>query len=74
MVAPLIAHDEVIGAMAVWRAVPSPFYSANDLALLEGLSQHAAIAIDNARLFREAQAARERPRTRTVPRARSSRR
>jgi GAF domain-containing protein/CheY-like chemotaxis protein len=59
MVSPLIAHDEVIGAMAVWRPVPSPMYGERDLALLEGLSQHAAIAIDNARLFREAQAARD---------------
>jgi len=59
MVAPLLAHDEVIGAMAVWRPISSPLYTAGDLALLEGLSQHAAIAIDNARLFREAQAARD---------------
>ena len=59
MVAPLIAHDEVIGAMAVWRSIPSAVYTQSDLALLVGLSQHAAIAIDNARLFREAEAARE---------------
>ncbi len=59
MVAPLVAHGDVIGAMAVWRPIPSPVYADSDLALLEGLSQHAAIAIDNARLFREAQAARD---------------
>jgi signal transduction histidine kinase/DNA-binding response OmpR family regulator len=59
MVAPLVAHDEVIGAMAVWRPVPSEFFARSDLDLLTGLSQHAAIAIDNSRLFREAQAARE---------------
>jgi GAF domain-containing protein/CheY-like chemotaxis protein len=59
MVAPLIAHDEVIGGMAVWRPIPSEPYTQGDLDLLVGLSQHAAIAIDNARLFREAQDARD---------------
>ncbi|HEV8281671.1 MAG TPA: response regulator, partial [Candidatus Limnocylindrales bacterium] len=59
MVAPLIAHDEVIGGMAVWRPIPSEPYSQSDLDLLGGLSQHAAIAIDNARLYGEAQEARD---------------
>jgi GAF domain-containing protein/CheY-like chemotaxis protein len=59
MVAPLIAHDEVIGGMAVWRPIPSDPYSQSDLDLLVGMSQQAAIAIDNARLFREGEAARE---------------
>jgi GAF domain-containing protein/CheY-like chemotaxis protein len=59
MIAPLIAHDEVIGGMAVWRPVPSELFTQSDLDLLVGLSQQAAIAIDNARLFREAEAARE---------------
>ena len=59
MIAPLIAHDVVIGGMAVWRPVPSERYTQSDLDLLIGLSQHAAIAIDNARLYREAQEARD---------------
>ncbi len=59
MIAPLIAHDDVIGGMAVWRPVPSELFTQSDLDLLVGLSQQAAIAIDNARLFREAEAARE---------------
>ena len=59
MAAPLIAHDEVIGGMAVWRPIPSEPYSQSDLDLLVGLSQHAAIAIDNARLYGEAQEARD---------------
>jgi signal transduction histidine kinase/DNA-binding response OmpR family regulator len=59
MVAPLIAHDEVIGGMAVWRPIPSEPYTKSELDLLIGLSQHAAIAIDNARLYREAQEARD---------------
>jgi signal transduction histidine kinase/CheY-like chemotaxis protein len=59
MVAPLIAHDQVIGGMAVWRPLPSEPYTQTDLDLLVGLSQHAAIAIDNARLYRESQEARD---------------
>jgi len=59
MVAPLIAHDEVMGGMAVWRPIPSEPYTQRDLDLLVGLSQHAAIAIDNARLYGEAQEARD---------------
>ncbi len=58
MAAPLIAHDEVIGGMAVWRPVPSELFTQSDLDLLIGLSQHAAIAIDNARLYGDAQEAR----------------
>ena len=59
IVAPLIAQDEVIGGMAVWRPLQSPLFSQGDLDLLTGLSQHAAIAITNARLFREAREARD---------------
>jgi GAF domain-containing protein/CheY-like chemotaxis protein len=59
MVAPLVAHDEVIGGMAVWRPIASERYSQSELDLLVGLSQHAAIAIDNARLYGDAQEARD---------------
>jgi len=59
MVAPLISHDEVIGGMAVWRPIPSELYTDGDLNLLIGLSQQATIAIDNARLYRESQEARD---------------
>ena len=45
--------------MAVWRPVPSELYTQSDLDLLIGLSQHAAIAIDNARLYGDAQEARD---------------
>ena len=58
MVATLVARDEVVGAFAAWRSMPSDRFTDNDLGLLVGLSQQAAIAIDNARLFREAQEAR----------------
>ncbi len=59
MVAPLISHDSAIGVMAVWRPMPSEPYTKSELDLLNGLAAHAAIAIDNARLYREAEAARD---------------
>ena len=60
MAAPLLSRGDVIGMMAVWRseAGSAPFTSA-DLNFLVGLSQQAAIAIENARLFAEAQEAKD---------------
>ena len=72
MVAPLIAHDELIGGMAVWRPIPSELYAQSELDMLIGLSQHAAIAIDNARLFGRRRKRGTRRRTLIGPRARSS--
>ena len=59
MAAPLIARGSVLGAMAVWRAAEAPPFSTSDLDLLVGLSQHAAIALENARLYRDARTARD---------------
>ncbi len=59
MVASLIARDQVVGVFAAWRTMPSRQFTDSDLDLLVGMSQQAAIAIDNARLFREGEAARE---------------
>jgi signal transduction histidine kinase/CheY-like chemotaxis protein len=61
MVVPLLAHGErteVQGAMAVWRQGGQPFQT-RELEFLGGLSQQATVALKNARLFNEAQAARE---------------
>ncbi len=55
MAAPLFAGRRVIGMMAVWRSVPSTVFTAADLDFLTGLSQQAAVAIENARLFADAQ-------------------
>jgi signal transduction histidine kinase len=52
MVAPLMAGTTVKGAMAVWRRGGRPFDDA-ELEFLVGLSLQAAVAIENARLFRE---------------------
>ena len=62
MVAPLVGRGGVSGMMAVWRIGVTPPFVQSDLDFLVGLSQQAAIAIDNARLFadlREATAAAE---------------
>ncbi len=59
MVAPLIARGKVIGMMAVWRSKPGVLFTSADLNFLVGLSQQAAIAIENARLFAEAQEAKD---------------
>ena len=59
MAAPLIARGEVIGMMAVWRSAPAPVFTDNDLDFLVGLSQQAAIAIENARLFQVSKEAEE---------------
>ncbi|HKU87170.1 MAG TPA: GAF domain-containing protein, partial [Casimicrobiaceae bacterium] len=53
MVAPLFVGDEVRGGMTVWRTGGRLFDQA-ELEFLVGLSQQAAVAIENARLFDEA--------------------
>jgi signal transduction histidine kinase len=57
MVTPLLSGQEVIGLMAIWRVGGRPFVKAN-LDFLTGLARQATIAIENARLFAEAEAAR----------------
>jgi GAF domain-containing protein/CheY-like chemotaxis protein len=57
MAAPLIARDRVTGVAAVWRSGGAPFDQA-ELDFLVGLARQASIAIENARLYREAGDAR----------------
>ncbi len=60
LAAPLIGRSGVNGVMVVWRSgAGSRPYTATDLDFLVGLSQQAAIAIDNARLFADLREARE---------------
>jgi GAF domain-containing protein len=59
MVAPLLAGSKVKGALAVWRTGGRLFDRA-ELEFLVGLSQQAAVAIENARLFNETQQTLER--------------
>jgi GAF domain-containing protein/DNA-binding response OmpR family regulator len=58
MVAPLVARDRVTGVVAVWRTAGDPFAQA-DLDFLVGLARQAQIAIENARLYRDAHDATE---------------
>ena len=59
MVAPLLSAVGVRGLMAVWRTGQRREFEQEELNFLNGLSQQAAIAIDNARLFAEAQEAKQ---------------
>lgn len=57
MTVPLQARGVVLGAIAVFTSDPDRQYDAADLALASDVAQRAALAIDNARLYREAQRA-----------------
>ncbi|MGD2159003.1 MAG: GAF domain-containing protein, partial [Anaerolineales bacterium] len=59
MVAPLQVREQAIGAMAVWRAPGNDAFAQRDLDFLTGLSRHASIAIENARLFEEVERQKE---------------
>jgi len=58
MIVPLIAHERVLGAVSFAITESARRYSRMDLALAETVGNRAASAIENARLYREAQAAR----------------
>jgi GAF domain-containing protein len=56
-VVPLVARGRTIGAMGAIQAESGRHYSPEDGVLLGELAQRAALALDNVRLFAEAQAA-----------------
>ncbi|MGH2445770.1 MAG: GAF domain-containing protein [Candidatus Limnocylindria bacterium] len=58
MAAPLTIRGEVAGVLAVWRFPGSAPFTGADLSFLSGLSQQAAIALQNARLFADAEESR----------------
>jgi PAS domain S-box-containing protein len=57
MTVPLEARGDVLGALAFFSSDPDRRYDATDLALAEDLARRAALALDNARLYGEAQRA-----------------
>ncbi|HEY9227071.1 MAG TPA: GAF domain-containing sensor histidine kinase [Gemmatimonadaceae bacterium] len=59
MIVPMIARGTTIGALTLISVRPSVEYDADSLALADQLARRAAIAIDNARLYRAALAANE---------------
>jgi GAF domain-containing protein len=52
---PLKARGRVLGALQLISAESSRTFSAADVSLFEQLAERAALAVDNARLYREAQ-------------------
>src|SRR5262249_54263267 len=60
LIVPLAARGRVIGAVTCMMAESGRRYRRSDLALAENLAQRAALAVDNARLYREAQEAERR--------------
>jgi signal transduction histidine kinase/DNA-binding response OmpR family regulator len=57
MIVPLIAHGRPLGALSFGTAESARRFGPDDLALAEDLARRAALAVDNARLYREAQEA-----------------
>jgi PAS domain S-box-containing protein len=59
MILPLVARDRVLGALTLCLTETERHYTRADLALAEDLAQRAAVALDTARLLRDAAAANE---------------
>src|SRR5690606_22326111 len=57
MAVPLLAHDKLLGALALVASRSSRAYEASDLRLAEEVARRAATAIENAYLYRTAQRA-----------------
>ncbi len=57
MTVPLQARGDILGALAFFSSDPERRYDSADLALAEDLARRAGLAVDNARLYREAQRA-----------------
>jgi len=60
MVVPLIARGRALGTLTLISSEPARTYDVNDLAFAEELGRRAAVAIDNARLYRELEIAEVR--------------
>jgi PAS domain S-box-containing protein len=56
---PLVARNRVLGTITFVSAESGRRYDQSDLATAEDLARRAAVAVDNARLFREAEVARQ---------------
>jgi PAS domain S-box-containing protein len=54
VIVPLIAHGKLLGAIGLVSCPPSRRFAPDDLHLAEGLASRAALAVENARLYRAA--------------------
>lgn len=59
MIVPLLARGQILGAITLVASDSERQYESSDLALAEDLANRAALAVDNARIHREAQRARQ---------------
>ncbi|MBR9989261.1 MAG: GAF domain-containing protein [Gemmatimonadetes bacterium] len=59
IVAPLLIGQRPVGAINVWHEDPAIQFSDSDVRLIELFGQQAAVAIENARLFSDAQRERQ---------------
>lgn len=59
IVVPLVSHRTVVGAITLIAAESGRRYGPADLKLAEDLARRAAVAVDNARLLRETEEARD---------------
>jgi PAS domain S-box-containing protein len=57
MIVPLVVRDRALGVLTLIAAESGRHYSGRSLAIANELATHAAVAIDNARLYERAQAA-----------------
>ncbi len=60
IIAPLSARGRTLGALTLVSAESGRHYDQDDLAVAEQLAERAALAIDNARLYEEERAAKQR--------------
>jgi PAS domain S-box-containing protein len=58
IVVPLVARGRTLGAITFGTAESGRHYSSDELSVVEDLAYHAAMAVDNAQLYRDAQEAR----------------
>ncbi len=58
MALPLVAHEQVLGALTIQSSQPNAF-DENDIVVLQIVADGLAIALENARLFKETQASLE---------------
>ena len=58
-VVPLVARGRTLGALAALQAESGRNFTSEDCAMIEELGRRAALALDNARLYAEAEAARQ---------------
>jgi signal transduction histidine kinase len=52
---PIVARDRTVGAIAFFSAESKKVFNDSELALMRGVASAAGVAIDNAKLYREAQ-------------------